>query len=115
MTSLLSEYSAYDRFKRLFDDAENEIRNCERISLETAVPSINELRYAGRHFLNATGRELNKEEQSQQFEKAERHCQRAIFDAKETIILTLLDFLADFQDCYYSSDELQKYLPALIR
>ena len=82
----------------------------ERLSLETAVPSINELRYAGKHLLNAIETD-DEAERAEHYVKAERHCIRAKYDAKESIVITLLEYLADFQDEGYSRKEIERYLP----
>ena len=93
-----------------FKEAEDALRDCERLSLETAVPSINELRYAGKHLLDAIVAETEAERDSH-LEKAERHCIRAKYDAKESILITLLEFLADFHDEGYTRKEIQRFLP----
>jgi len=102
--------SRLEAIRAAFQEAENSLRDCERLSFETAVPSINELRYAGKHLLDAITAETDAV-RDEHLTKAERHCFRAKFDAKESIIITLLEFLADFQDEGYSRTEIERFLP----
>lgn len=63
------------------------------------VPAINELRYAGRHILNGLVAESDAEREDQ-FLRAKRHCQRALYDAYDGAIYYRLRWFQEFEHDY---------------
>lgn len=61
----------------LFDEAETAIKTVENVNHILPIPAVNELRYAGRHLIDAG---ISKEPDLE-IDKAKRHCKRAIYDA----------------------------------
>lgn len=57
------------------------------------IPAINELRYCGRHLLNAC---LNDSDED--LRKARNHCQRAIYDAAEAAALISIEAFIRFKE-----------------
>ncbi|MGB0696874.1 MAG: hypothetical protein ACPGOY_14575 [Rhodospirillaceae bacterium] len=83
--------------KSLFSKAEAAIHEAEGLHEDVIIPSINQLRYAGYHLLIA----LTDDEQIEvQMTKAENHCQRAVFDANDSILNYLLANIAQFRRDY---------------
>jgi len=77
----------------LFAQAEEKIKQVEKISRELPYPAVNELRYAGRHLLDylASG-------EPGQLTQAENHCKRAIYDAVEAGVTFQLLKIQTFSD-----------------
>jgi len=73
------------RVKKAFRDAENLIKEYEHVNDKLLVPAVNELRYAGYHFLKAFGDDGNLIKNTPDLAKAERHCQRSRYDTSEAI------------------------------
>lgn len=96
--------------RKIYSDAEYAIKRYERIALEDQVAAINELRYAGRHILEAsqTDDEVTIEDH---IASARNHCRRAVNDAKDAAIVSQLEFFAQFGDCRFTGTELEKVLP----
>ena len=69
-------------------------------SIDTSA--INELRYAGRHALNAfvAGANGDAEEEGKQLSRAEAHCERAMYDAYDGAIFFHLQAFQVFIDDY---------------
>lgn len=106
----------------LFDQAENVLKEVEKICGDLSVPSINELRYVGYHIARGIVAHNDKAFFSE-IKKAENHCKRAIYDAYEVGILYFLDeikcfkknnenrskavcqVLSDYMGCLKASDE----------
>jgi hypothetical protein len=93
------EAEAARRVKKAWDDAEDKLKRTERINGALTVPAVNELRYAGYHALEAVTA-ASPEEAHLQYEKAEKHCKRAAYDAVEAEILFHFAALKQFQDDY---------------
>lgn len=67
--------------KALFDKAELAIKKVESY-VGLSFPAVNQLRYAGRHFIDSA--DLGSDEdRDEQLRRAKRHCQRAIYDAMD--------------------------------
>ncbi|MDR1964822.1 MAG: hypothetical protein LBQ50_13700, partial [Planctomycetaceae bacterium] len=64
------------------------------------VPSINELRYAARHFSNAIQLGNCSDEYSEQIQRAVRHCIRARLDALRATVLFLVRHFQCFSQDY---------------
>lgn len=63
------------------------------------IPAINELRYAGRHILNGLVAKSDAEKEDQ-FLRAKRHCQRALYDAYDGAIFYRLRCFQEFEHDY---------------
>jgi hypothetical protein len=89
----------YKQVKDNFQKAEIRIKSIELLHNELSIPSINELRYAGHHILNAI-----QEDESQkilrELDKANRHTKRAYYDAVESVLLYSLDEIKIFDNEY---------------
>ena len=86
-----------EEVRSLYSKAEAAIKLYERIGLDNLTIPLNELRYAGQHILRAET-EANAEESKEDLFKAYRHCERALYDAKEATILCLLETVASFRE-----------------
>jgi hypothetical protein len=92
-----------DRFAglyELFRQAEVQLKQTEEIDRNLTIPAVNELRYVAFHLLRA----LSEQEGNgfdADIERAENHAKRAIYDATEASILSLLEkaeaYQADFK------------------
>ena len=89
----------FARIRSLYNEAERFIKHVETHQSQISIPAINELRYAGHHLLNslATG-DTNKF--CDELGKAERHCQRAMYEASESGIIYFLDIVNEFAGDY---------------
>ena len=101
---LLSEpvHSLISEIHRLFDLAEQEHSLCSQLSRELVSPVINELRYAGQHLLRAlSGNCPDENKKIDELKKAESHCKRALYDARDTECMYLigeaLQFIIDYK------------------
>ena len=99
-----------ETIKAKFKAAEDAIKLYERVSLTSLTSAVNELRYVGHHLLAIEG-EKNEAIRSDLLVRADHHCQRAEYDAKEGVILALLDYLAGFRDGRFTSEELESVMP----
>ncbi len=89
----------YQLVKDSFKKAEDSIKSFELENNELAIPSINELRYAGHHILNAT-QENKSSKILRELDKAHRHTKRAYYDAVEATLLYSLDEIKIFDKEY---------------
>ena len=87
----------------LFAQAETAIEKVENISTVLSTPAVNELRYAGRHLLNALHQNNAKAEES--LRKAENHCQRSIYDAWKSGTVFFQDVFRQFNIDYATIDK----------
>ncbi len=107
-----------DEFREAFSKAEEDIKyaelaiysfstneddDCLKNTNESprgvVVPSLNELRYAAKHLLNAMQLDSSSPEYQEQIRRATRHCIRARLDAlKATVLFLVRDFRAFSQD-----------------
>lgn len=97
----IDEY--FTNFQALFDEAESAIKIAEIEAGNLPIPPINELRYAGRHFIDAIAAQHNRDQINfkDQIERAMRHCQRAAYDAYE---MPVFDYLAIIKKYFNSYD-----------
>ena len=89
----------FARIRNLYNEAERFIKHVETHQSEISIPAINELRYAGHHLLNS----LASDDTSKfcaELRKAERHCQRAMYEASESGIIYFLDIVNEFANDY---------------
>lgn len=71
----------------LFALAEQKIKQIEHVSGRLKIPSVNQLRYAGKHVLDAMQEDVETELYQRSIAGSKDHCQRAIYDAMEIGIL----------------------------
>lgn len=83
----------------LFDRAEDIVKEVEQLAQELSVPSINELRYVGYHLARSLCEEDNQGINTQ-ISKAKGHCKRAIYDAHEIGIISMLEQIKLFNEEY---------------
>ncbi|GBE10051.1 hypothetical protein BMS3Abin12_00609 [bacterium BMS3Abin12] len=89
---------------RLFEQAESRIKELELLYGDgLACHPINQLRYAGYHITKAIA-ETNPTGNAEQWKRATRHCQRAIYDASEMAIVYCLNEFKNFGDDYRTVD-----------
>ena len=96
--------------RALYSDAEESIKRYERIGLDNLVPAINELRYAGQHLL-ASATAKDEAERDKHLLRAERHCERARYDARECTIVALLEGIATIRSLDFTDGELASVVP----
>jgi len=84
-----------EEIERLFVKAEQKIKSIEHDGDGLDIPSINELRYAGRHLLTAL-----KNNNLDELAKAKNHVKRALYDACEVLIISNLEEIKQFQNDY---------------
>ena len=107
--AMISSLSSSD-IKKLYGKAENALKQYERISLSNLAPALNELRYAGHHLLEAENAVVD-EERMHHLTRAAAHCERAVYDAKEATIISLLECVADLRGMGISADEMRQFMP----
>lgn len=85
--------------RTLYDKADQFVREVAEFEDEVAIPAINELRYAGYHLLQAIGDDgtISKDEQ---FRRAISHCERAMYEAAEAGINSVLVWIDQFREDY---------------
>ena len=89
-----------------FKNTEHKIKQFEKEHGELSIPSINELRYVGYHFAEAT---LATSEVSirANIQKALNHCKRAKFDTYEASTTLILERIKNFHSTYSHIKETQ--------
>lgn len=98
-----SESSADDAEQRSlirdeFDKAEKVLKRYERVGGATLVAAINQLRYAGRHIIDADINGIPEQKRDEHYRRAICHCHRAAFDVREATVIFLLDSIQKFTD-----------------
>ncbi|MDR2555188.1 MAG: hypothetical protein LBC64_07135 [Fibromonadaceae bacterium] len=91
------EKDKFKKFADLFTEAEFLEKELEIESASYFQPSINELRYAGKHISLYL---VNQENSA--YEKAISHTLRAIYDARDMLILLYLEKINNFEKLYKS-------------
>lgn len=93
-----------ERVVRLFEDAESRIKELELLYGDgLACHPINQLRYVGFHIARAIAK-TDATEEEEEWKRATRHCQRAIYDASEMAIVYCLSEFKNFKDDYETVD-----------
>lgn len=87
----------------LFQKAEERLKKAEHQCNGLHIPSLNELRYVGHHLLNGLNAVVPSEIEYE-FQEAESHCKRAIFDAVE---IRLIDHLQRIERFEYDFREIE--------
>lgn len=94
------------RVERLFRRAERAIKRAERLTHALPTAAVNQLRYAGRHLLQA-----DSDASGEALRKAANHCVRAWYDAFDAILLRHLEAIARFEDSGFPRDAILHYYP----
>ena len=82
----------------LYKEAEEETTKVSYLYDSLYCVPINQLRYAGRHLLDAlSGRFDQTSSRSEELLRCKRHCQRAIYDAHDMRVSVLLRRIDDFK------------------
>ncbi|MFN3077014.1 MAG: hypothetical protein ABT940_09080 [Alphaproteobacteria bacterium] len=89
----------WSQLSAAFKEAETALFEAEQVCNHLVIPSVNELRYAGSHMLCAALEE-NSGTARESFRKALAHCQRATYDAYDSIIVYLLGQIDTFKGDY---------------
>lgn len=90
---------AQKRYFELWEQAERDVKVSEQVESKLLIPSINELRYAGYHHIQAlkAGDDATRLDE---LGKAQKHCQRASYDALELVVVYHLERIKKFRDDY---------------
>lgn len=88
---------SFEDVANAFEDAENAIKQNERLTLAIPLPAVNQLRYAAYHLLKVAQNPTAQTDRGYHLERAFGHCMRARFDALDGIIYSCLDFITAFQ------------------
>ncbi|MDR0516416.1 MAG: hypothetical protein LBH25_05155 [Fibromonadaceae bacterium] len=91
------EADKFQNLKNLFDEAEFLEKELEIESSAYFQPSVNELRYAGRHLLQYL---VSKKEED--YEESKVHILRAIYDARDMLLLLYYEKIKEFEKSYKS-------------
>lgn len=86
------DQAALARLAELFETAEQRLKEAETLNLELSIPALNELRYVAYHLVRALCAE---QPDTADWQRAENHARRAIYDATEAVVLTLLEQARD--------------------
>ena len=90
------EPDALRQVRELYAHAERLLKEVERLTGEVTIPSINELRYAGFHILQALDETGTVSDEDHVF-RAKDHCERAIYDVAEAGLIFVVDTINRFQ------------------
>lgn len=92
----------------LFETAEQRLKEAELLNLELSIPALNELRYVAYHLVRA----LNDGGSSTgELHRARNHARRAIYDATEACLLTLLEQAYSYREAFRRCDGVLATLP----
>lgn len=89
----------FDELWKLYKEAEDEISRISTLSNGLDCTPVNQLRYAGRHILDTISGNIT-DPVDEELTRAKRHCERAIYDAKDTGIVFYLTKIQQFKDDY---------------
>jgi hypothetical protein len=92
-----NEAGKFQNLKKLFDEAEFLEKELEIESSAYFQPSVNELRYAGRHLLQYL---IGKKDDD--YDESKAHISRAIYDARDMLLLLYYDKIKEFEKSYKS-------------
>ena len=90
---------AYGEFCRLFDLAEQKIKQVENLCDQLPIPAVNQLRGAGFHCSRALAAD-SVEKERVNIDSATMHCKRALYDAGEIAISFLIRKIDLFRKDY---------------
>lgn len=90
---------ALRQYRHLYQTADQFAREVAEFRQAVSIPAHNELRYAGHHLLQALG-ESGTVADEEQLRRACSHCERAMYEAAEAGIISVLQSIAQFQRDY---------------
>ncbi|MBK5931293.1 hypothetical protein [Halochromatium salexigens] len=96
------------RLADLFETAEQRLKEAETLNQELSIPALNELRYVAYHLVRALRAE---EPDAADWQRAENHARRAIYDATEATLLTLLDQAYSYRERFRACEDVLDVLP----
>ncbi|MEA1052753.1 hypothetical protein U5801_28420 [Lamprobacter modestohalophilus] len=96
------------RLADLFETAEQRLKEAETLNQELSIPALNELRYVAYHLVRALRAE---EPDAADWQRAENHARRAIYDATEATLLTLLDQAYSHRERFRACEDVLDVLP----
>ena len=85
--------------RTLYDTADGFSREGAEFRAEIVIPAYNELRYAGHHLLQAID-DSGSISSNEQLRRAVSHCERAMYEAAEAGIISMLDSIDQFRKDY---------------
>ena len=86
-------------YRQLYENADKFSREVAEFRQSIAIPAHNELRYAGHHLLQALD-DSGTVAVEEQLRRACIHCERAMYEAAEAGIISLLGSISQFQEDY---------------
>ena len=87
------------RYRQLYEDADKFAREVAEFRESISIPAHNELRYAGHHLLQSLDDDGTVADQ-EQLRRACNHCERAMYEAAEAGITSLLKSIQQLQKDY---------------
>ena len=99
-----------------FRRAERAIKRYEHLTLVVPTAPVNQLRYAGFHFLRVLDLQSRQDEgwrdkAARELVEAKEHCDRAWFDSFDGLLATQLNFFNDFVRRGYRAANIIRYYP----
>ncbi len=85
--------------RALYDTSERFAREVAEFRAAIPIPAYNELRYAGHHLLQALD-DSGTISSNEQLRRAVSHCERAMYEAAEAGIISVLDSIDQFRKEY---------------
>ena len=85
--------------RTLYDTADGFSREGAEFRAEIVIPAYNELRYGGHHLLQAID-DSGSISSNEQLRRAVSHCERAMYEAAEAGIISMLDSIDQFRKDY---------------
>ena len=82
-----------------YKTAEDALHSLGMVADGVDTAAVNELRYAGKHILDGLLAE-DENERDEQFQRAHRHCERAVYEAYDSAIFYYFDQFGRFKDDY---------------
>lgn len=108
---MLSNHKLTELLSSEFAKAEQAVKDYEHLTAELPVPSVNELRYAGCHAIQALKLGITESEKCHELlDRATRHARRAYFDVLEYDVILMTKKVEAYQRSY----EGYEYLAASI-
>ncbi len=95
---------------KLYHRAESALKRAEQASDSLVIPAVNELRYAGRHIVDALCPKESGKEPKVELNEAKTHIERAIYDSVEVSAVYYLGKIRNFQETY-STIPITEHLP----
>ena len=89
----------FSHYRKLYEEADRFAREVAEFRQAISIPAHNELRYAGHHLLQALD-DSGTVADEEQLRRACSHCERAMYEAAEAGIISMLRSIAQFQKDY---------------